>query len=98
MTVTEAPALDTNDEIDVSVGTVTSTRPRQVRIRSSLTAETVGRTLASHLSLPAEVPYALRDDDSAEYLDPERPVGDQVQPGARLTVTPKTHLGGTRTG
>lgn len=83
----------TDDEIDVSVSTVTSTRSTPVRLRRDLRVEDTARSLASLFSLPSEVPYALRDDGTAVYLDPERPVGEQVSPGARLTVTPRTHLG-----
>jgi len=49
--------------------------------------------IVSLMSLPADVPWALRDDGSSAYLDSERPIGDQIEPGARVTITPKTHLG-----
>jgi hypothetical protein len=43
--------------------------------------------------LPENVPWALRDEQTSAYLDDARPIGEQLHPGARVTVTPKTHLG-----
>ena len=83
----------TDDELDLEVTTVTSTRVTPVRVPRALKVDDMARSMASLLSLPSDVPYALRDDGSAEYLDPERPVGDQLSPRARVTITPKTHLG-----
>jgi hypothetical protein len=83
----------TDDEIDLEVTTVTSTRVTPVRVPRALSVDDMARSMATLLSLPGDVPYALRDDGSAEYLDPERSVGEQVAPRARVTVTPKAHLG-----
>ena len=38
--------------------------------------------------------WALRDDDSSAYLDESRPIGSQIGPSSRVTITPQTHLGG----
>ena len=46
------------------------------------------------MALPDDVAWALRDDDSSTYLDESRPIGSQIGPGARVTITPQTHLGG----
>jgi len=53
----------------------------------------VASSLAAWMKLPDNVPWGLRDDSSSRFLDDELPVGDQIRPGARVTVTPKTHLG-----
>ena len=44
------------------------------------------------MSLP-ESPWALRDDSKAAFLKDDRPIGEQIEPGARVTLTTKTHLG-----
>jgi len=93
MMLTAPPDLSLDDDLDLSASTVTSTRATPVRVRRTLPAETVARSLAALLSLPSDLPYALRNDVSAEYLDPARPIGDQIQPGGQITITPKTHLG-----
>ncbi len=61
-------------------------------VQSSLEAGTVARSLASQMSLP-ESPWALRDDSKAAFLKDDRPIGEQIEPGARVTLTTKTHLG-----
>ena len=50
-------------------------------------------SLASRMSLPINVPWALRNDQTGGYLDDDREIGDQIEAGSRVTVTPKTHLG-----
>ena len=62
-------------------------------VRRSIPAGVVARALADRMALPADVAWALRDDSSSAYLDEDRPIGDQIEPGARVTITPKTHLG-----
>ena len=93
MTMTETIFRAREDEITLTASSVTSLASTPVNVQRSLPAETAARSLASLLSLPPEIPYALRDDGSAVYLDPERPIGDQLETGAHVTVTPKTHLG-----
>jgi hypothetical protein len=44
-------------------------------------------------ALPDNVPWALRDDSTGSYLDPEEEIGKQISPGSTVAVTPKTHLG-----
>jgi len=51
------------------------------------------RSIVEMMSLPDDCVWDLRDEGSSAFLDPSRPVGEQVEAGARLTVTPKTHLG-----
>lgn len=61
-------------------------------IEQSLPAGAVARAVASQLALPDNVPWSLHDDRGA-FLNDEAPIGDQVTTGAKLWVTPKTHLG-----
>ena len=87
--------------------TAASPRPASIRLRAtdvteSLEVETdlqpsvpagaVARALAQRMQLPPDVPWALRDDRGA-FLDEARQIGEQVEPNARVTLTPKTHLG-----
>lgn len=62
-------------------------------VQRRLPAGAVARALASRMALPDNVPWALRDEATSAYLDDDRPIGDQIEPEARLTLTPKTHLG-----
>ena len=86
---------------------VESSRPKAIRLRAtdvtgsleietdlepSMAAGTVARTLAQQMELPSDVPWALRNDRGA-FLDDERQIGEQLDAEARVTLTPKTHLG-----
>jgi hypothetical protein len=62
-------------------------------IQGAIPVSTMAATVATMLHLPENVPYALRDDFSSQYLDDAMPIGDAIKSGARLTITPKTHLG-----
>lgn len=53
----------------------------------------VATALADRMELPANTPWALREDRTGTYLDDQRAIGDQVEPEARLTLHPKAHLG-----
>lgn len=56
-------------------------------------AGAVAQALAARMELPQNVPWALRDDRTGNYLEEQRAIGDQIESNARLTLTPKTHLG-----
>ncbi len=58
-------------------------------------AGAVAQALAARMDLPQNVPWALRDDRTGNYLDEQRAIGDQVESGEspRLTLVPKAHLG-----
>jgi hypothetical protein len=56
-------------------------------------AGAVARTLADRMGLPQNVPWTLRNDRSGQYLEEEVEIGRQIEPGAKVTVTPRTHLG-----
>ena len=72
---------------------VTGTQRIPLTVIPSLLAETVAQSVASLMSLPENVTYALRDNSNTAYLDDRRPIGEQIAPGASVTLTPKTHLG-----
>ena len=77
-------------------GNVTGTRELPVEIGRDLSAGDVADVIADRMSLPDDVSWVLRDDQSSAFLDESRPIGEQLAPGAHVTVTPKTHLGGGR--
>jgi hypothetical protein len=62
-------------------------------IQPSLPAESVARALAARMALPQNVPWALRSDTTGAFLEDRTPIGEQIEPGAQVTVVPKTHLG-----
>jgi len=57
-----------------------------------LPAGEVAQTLAARMELPTNVPWALRNDEGS-FLDETQEIGAQVEEDARLTLTPKAHLG-----
>ena len=73
---------------------VTSTESIEVQFQRSTPVDAVARSLAEMMAMPADIPWGLRDDGSSVYLD-DRPIGDQIQPDAAVSLTPKTHLGGS---
>jgi hypothetical protein len=54
----------------------------------------VTRSLVARMALPGNVPWALRDEATGAFLDEDRPIGSQLETGGKVTLTPKTHLGG----
>jgi hypothetical protein len=64
----------------------------ETELQPSVPAGAVAQTLAEQMEMPSDVPWALRDDRGA-FLDDDRQIGDQVESDARVTLTPKTHLG-----
>jgi hypothetical protein len=65
-------------------------------VQASLPAGAVAKALASRMALPQSVPWALRSDATAAYLDDRRPIGEQIGPAENVTLAPKTHLGASR--
>jgi hypothetical protein len=89
-----AAVMDRPAAFSFEAGDVTGThRVTANDVQGSLPAGAVARALASRMALPDNVPWALRDERTSAYLDDARPIGEQIAPGARVTVTPKTHLG-----
>ena len=73
---------------------VTSSKSLKVSdLQSSTPAGAVAAALARRLALPSNTPWMLRDARS-RVLDEKRPIGEQIEPGERVTVAPKAHLGG----
>ena len=62
-------------------------------VQGSLPASAVASSVASEMQLPENVPWGLRNDDTSEFLDDTKPIGEQIESGSIVTVTPKTHLG-----
>ncbi len=62
-------------------------------VQRALPAGVVARTLASHMQLPENVPWGLRDDNTSAFLNDEQPIGEQIAPGTSVTLTPRAHLG-----
>jgi len=71
---------------------VTGSLELEAELQPSVPAGAVAQTLAQRMELPTDVPWALRDDRGA-FLDDERQIGEQLEADARVTLTPKTHLG-----
>ena len=83
------------DESSISFEAVDVTASRQLDARNVqrvTPAGSVARALASRMGLPDNVPWSLRN-DRGQILEDNRGIGEQLDPGERVTVTPKTHLG-----
>jgi len=53
----------------------------------------VAAALAARMELPRQTSWALRENRTGSYLDDQRAIGDQVETEARLTLSPRAHLG-----
>ena len=83
-----------SDTLSFEVSNVTGTKEFSISgVDPLLSAEMVAKGLAEELELPQNVPWQLRDDESAEFLQGDVEIGDQIQSGAHLSLTPKAHLG-----
>ena len=73
---------------------VTGTHALEAKdVPRSSPAGAVAQALASKMSLPENIPWTLRNDRTGAYLDEQSPIGEQIDSGAKVTLTPKTHLG-----
>jgi hypothetical protein len=89
-----APDDQVLDLLEFEVTDVTGTHTVVAKdVQPSLPAGAVASALANRMSLPSDVPWALRDDATSVFLDDSVAIGDQIATDTRLTVTPKTHLG-----
>ncbi len=77
---------------------ITGTQSVPVEVNGGLSVRSVADSIAARMALPDDVAWALRDDDSSSYLDESRPIGSQIGPSSRVTITPQTHLGGAALG
>lgn len=88
-----APSAGNGDPLSLELADVTGTHTVVADdVQRSLPAGAIARAVASQFSLPENVPWSLHDDRGA-FLDDEQAIGDQVETGAKLWVSPKTHLG-----
>ena len=87
-------------EIPISfmASNITGTQSLPVEVNGGLSVRSVADSIAARMALPDDVAWALRDDDSSTYLDESRPIGSQIGPSSRVTITPQTHLGAADTG
>ena len=73
---------------------VTGTHQLEVDdLQRTLPVFQVASTLANRMSLPDNVPWALRDESTSAYLDDSAAIGEQIKPNARVSIIPRTHLG-----
>ncbi|MEQ8667819.1 MAG: hypothetical protein RIC12_01520 [Pirellulales bacterium] len=87
------PKAEEGGTLSLELGDVTGTQSVVANdVQHSLPAGAVARAAANQFSLPENVPWSLHNDRGA-WLDDETPIGDQVTPGERLWVSPKSHLG-----
>jgi hypothetical protein len=73
---------------------VTGSQQISVEVGPELSVRSVTDAIAARMALPGDVAWTLRSDDSSAYLDDRSPIGDQIAPGARVSITPRSHLGG----
>ena len=73
---------------------VTGTHILEARnVQRATPAGAVASALASRMALPRNVPWMLRDDATGALLDEAKPVGEQIESGAKVVLSPKAHLG-----
>jgi hypothetical protein len=82
----------TNEMLAFQAANVTGTQEIPIQIGRGVSVRSVTESIAHRMALPDDVAWTLRDDGSSSYLDEQRSIGDQIQPGAHVTITPKTHL------
>jgi hypothetical protein len=78
---------------------VTGTHEMEVAdIQRGTPSGAVAQSLATRMELPTNVPWSLRDDATGVWLQDDIALDEQLGGDieARLTLTPKTHLGGQR--
>lgn len=88
--LTAAPPRSTSFRLRAT--DVTGTLEIEADLQPDVPAGAVAQTLAQRMELPTDVPWALRD-DRGTFLDDERQIGQQIEADAKVTLTPKTHLG-----
>jgi hypothetical protein len=73
---------------------VTGTHVLQARgVNRSTPTSAVASALAARMALPRNVPWMIRDDSTGAVLEAEKPIGDQIESGAKVVLSPKAHLG-----
>lgn len=82
------------ERLTIHAGNVTGTQEIPVEISPGLSVRSVTDSIAHRMLLPTDVAWTLRDDSSSAFLDADRPIGEQLERGAHVTITPRAHLGG----
>ncbi len=72
---------------------ITGTQSVPIEVNGGLSVRAVTDSIVDRMALPDDVGWALRDDESSAYLDDAEPIGAQIGPGTRVTLTPRTLLG-----
>jgi hypothetical protein len=75
-------------------GNVTGTREIPVEYGRGVSVKSVTESIAHRMALPDDVTWSLRNDGSSDYLDEKSRIGDEIEPGDHVTITPKTHFAG----
>ena len=80
--------------LDLEAVDVTATHELRARgVDRATPAGAVAQAFAARMALPKNVPWTLRNDRTGAILDEESPIGEQVETGSRVVLTPKSHLG-----
>jgi hypothetical protein len=73
-------------------GNVTGTREIPVEYGRGLSVKSVTESIAHRMALPDDIAWSLRNDGSSDYLDEKKRIGDAIEPGDHVTITPKAHF------
>jgi len=92
-TVTLDPPASKESEFTLKAIDVTGTITLSTRDMNGPLRRRRRQTIASRMQLPSNVPWGLRSDATGAFLSEDEAIGDQLQTGDRVVVTPETHLG-----
>ena len=79
--------------VDLKVVTLLGTVVDFKALSRTTSAGAVARATVARLNLPQDLPYGLRDETKAEYIDDEIPIGELTSGAEQLRLVPKAHLG-----
>jgi hypothetical protein len=91
---TDAASAMPLEPLNFTATNITGTQSVPIEVDRGLSVRAVTDSIVDRMALPDDVGWALRDDDSSAYLDDSESIGKQIEPGTRVTLTPRTHLGG----
>ena len=78
--------------LEFRASNVTGTRELNLSVARNETVEDVATSIAQLMNLPTDVAWSLRA-DRGQFLDEQSRIGEQLDPGAHVSITPRTHLG-----
>jgi hypothetical protein len=87
------PGESLAESLEFTAADITGSFTAEAKVPRTLPAHAVAESLVASMSLPQNVPYGLRDESTGAFLDDAKPIGEQIAPAAKVTITPKTHLG-----